>query len=162
MWCTDVDISAIQREIKLDDDVSAPVRKGEKLGTIKLTYNGEEITTLNLVAVSDVKRSTVKYFSHALINYPNSMFMKLSIIVASVITVLYLLICIWSYSNFLNNSKPQEPVHIITRVEKGAGRTTKKKKNTKKDVYKTPEDKRYNAKPIKPVNIKYDDKDFKH
>lgn len=162
MWCTDVDTSAIQREINLYDNVSAPVGKGEKLGTIKLTYNGEEITTLNLVAVSSVKRSPIKYFTHALINYPNSIFMKLSIIAASVITVLYLLICIWSYSNFLNNSKPQEPVHIITRVEKGAGKAPKKKKNPPKDVYKAPEDKRYNAKPIKPVDIKYDDKDFRH
>lgn len=162
IWCDDVDTSAIQREITLYDNVSAPVAEGEKLGTIKLTYNGEEITTLNLVAVSSVQRSAVKYMSHALINYPNSVFMKLSIILSMILTVLYVIICVMSYSSFVTNSKPMEPVHVVTRVEKGAGRKPRKKTAVRKDVYKTPEEKKYSAKPIKPIDIKYDDKNFRH
>lgn len=35
LWCTDVDISAIQKTITLQENVHAPVEKGQQLGTLE-------------------------------------------------------------------------------------------------------------------------------
>ena len=47
---------AINRNIVLSDTVSAPITKGQKLGEISYTIDGEEISKINIVAKEDVKK----------------------------------------------------------------------------------------------------------
>lgn len=53
----DVDPSSVIKTLHLDKSVSAPVKKGQVLGTATLSYAGEELTTINLVAAESVERS---------------------------------------------------------------------------------------------------------
>ncbi|MBR3152341.1 MAG: D-alanyl-D-alanine carboxypeptidase [Clostridia bacterium] len=53
----DVDITNLKGEIDLNDDLKAPIKKGDKVGTI--TYEIEGLTyTADLIANSDVKKKT--------------------------------------------------------------------------------------------------------
>ena len=51
-----IDFSKLEAKIKLNDEIIAPISKGEKLGTITYEINGKEYTS-DLVANSDVKQS---------------------------------------------------------------------------------------------------------
>jgi D-alanyl-D-alanine carboxypeptidase (penicillin-binding protein 5/6) len=61
----DFDVSKLTREITLTypDGIEAPVKKGQALGTVKLSYNGREYGTLSLVAANDVARSETLYLA---------------------------------------------------------------------------------------------------
>ena len=64
----------------------APVKKGDKLGTMELKFSGEVIAEVPLVAVADVDRSFTKFNAYALENFPNSPWFTVGI-VAGVSTV---------------------------------------------------------------------------
>ncbi|MFI3249782.1 MAG: D-alanyl-D-alanine carboxypeptidase family protein [Eubacteriales bacterium] len=57
-----MDLDEISSDIHLfNTEVDAPVFKGDKMGTITLSYEGEVYGTLDLVAVNDVERSELLY-----------------------------------------------------------------------------------------------------
>ncbi len=49
----------IQKEIMLDEDVTAPVRAGDKLGTVRVTRGGEVIDEIDLTAAADVNKKSI-------------------------------------------------------------------------------------------------------
>ena len=49
-------VGKIQHQIRLPDCVSAPVKKGDKVGEVLFTLDGKEIGKAEIVAASDVKR----------------------------------------------------------------------------------------------------------
>ena len=94
LWCKDVDVSAVQKVIHLDQNVMAPVKKGDKLGTMELKFSGEVIAEVPLVAVSDVDRSFTKFNAYALENFPNSPWFTVGIVAGAVLSALYIALCI--------------------------------------------------------------------
>lgn len=46
----------LEQNITLDDSITAPVNKGDKLGTISYSINGEIVGSSNIVAANDVKK----------------------------------------------------------------------------------------------------------
>lgn len=56
------DINSIAKKIEMEKTVKAPVRKGDVIGEIIYTLDGEEIGTSNLVAGEDVKKA--KFFDY--------------------------------------------------------------------------------------------------
>lgn len=57
IWNTRIPISSIHEIINVEENVIAPVRKGDKLGTLELQYGGETLVVVDLVATTDVQRS---------------------------------------------------------------------------------------------------------
>lgn len=57
----DVDTSAILHVAELPESVTAPVKKGDVIGTLSLRLNDEEIGKVNLIAGEDVERSVVLF-----------------------------------------------------------------------------------------------------
>ncbi len=58
----DMDLDDIEMEIiRYADSVEAPVKKGQELGVMKLSYQGEVYGMLDLVAVNSVERSELLY-----------------------------------------------------------------------------------------------------
>lgn len=58
----DMDLEAIEPTISLfQDTVEAPVKEGQVMGTMTLTYDGEVFGTLDLVATTSVDRSELLY-----------------------------------------------------------------------------------------------------
>jgi D-alanyl-D-alanine carboxypeptidase (penicillin-binding protein 5/6) len=49
----------IEEIINIDSNISAPIYKGQKLGEITYTLNGNIISTVNLVAENDVKKLSI-------------------------------------------------------------------------------------------------------
>jgi hypothetical protein len=161
LWCKDVDETVIQKNIKIYDAVHAPVSTGDKLGTIELTYNGSIIGTVDLISTSDVKRSFTKYTLYAVKNYPKSGFLTVSVLFAVGISLLYILLCIWSYAHVRTEVRPRDPIHVIPRVERGRKRRRPSKRKYK-DPYSKREVRNYSGRPVKMTDIRYDNEDFKH
>ncbi len=59
----DLDLSQFTQTVTLDaQSVEAPVREGQVLGKLTLSYNGREYGSLDLVALNDVERSDLLFY----------------------------------------------------------------------------------------------------
>ncbi|MBO6140731.1 MAG: D-alanyl-D-alanine carboxypeptidase [Ruminococcus sp.] len=56
-WPDNIELSDIKQEITLKENVVAPVHEGDKLGKLALTYKGEKLAEVDLVATSNMTRS---------------------------------------------------------------------------------------------------------
>ncbi len=113
LWNSEVDVSAVQKVITLEEDVMAPVKAGQELGYMELKFSGETITTIPLVAVSNVDRSFSKYNLYALKNFTNSPWFHYGLIAACIFTALYILLCIYAAYRAKRNVTPEDPIHLI-------------------------------------------------
>ena len=113
LWCKDVDVSAVQKVIHLDQNVMAPVKKGDKLGTMELKFSGEVIAEVPLVAVADVDRSFTKFNAYALENFPNSPWFTVGIVAGAVLSALYIALCIYASYRAKKNVTPEDPIHLV-------------------------------------------------
>ena len=115
----DIDVSLINRDniIWYKKSLQAPVKKGELLGEVTLEYSGEALATVELIAVSNVERSTAKYNLYAAKMFPKSNWFKKAIIISCVLCGIYILICIYSFILFKNNSKPIKPKYAVPNIK---------------------------------------------
>lgn len=51
--------SQISQEVTISDNISAPIKKGEKIGEVTFSLNGNILSSVNLVASSDVPQITI-------------------------------------------------------------------------------------------------------
>lgn len=58
---TSVTGTAVMKKFDLPESVTAPVRKGDVVGTVTLAFAGDELGTVNLVASESVERSEILY-----------------------------------------------------------------------------------------------------
>lgn len=78
-----VDDSSLEYIYETDENVTAPVKKGDILGSVKIKYADSVIADVNLVAGEDVERSTILYAGHVIKNVVTS---PVFIIIAVVVT----------------------------------------------------------------------------
>lgn len=57
IWNKDIPLASIHEVVNLDKNVVAPVREGDKLGTLELQYAGETLAVIDLIATSGLERS---------------------------------------------------------------------------------------------------------
>lgn len=119
LWCKDVDISAVQKVPTYNENISAPIKKGDVLGNLELKFSGEVIASTPLVAVSDVDRSVVKHNISAFTSFftesgPGSTF-HVSLIFASLLSVAYILLCIYSLYAAKQKQKTADAIHIVPK-----------------------------------------------
>ena len=89
---TDYDPDKAVIEIELVDSVEAPVKKGTKLGTVSLSYDGVHYGTLDMVAADDVIRSETQYYIKVTTDYLSLWWVKALI---ALVVVLFLLLVLW-------------------------------------------------------------------
>lgn len=99
MWYSDIDTTSIQKNIKLAENVKAPVKKGEKLGEIELKLSDEQIAVIDLVASTDVERSFLKFNLSMTKNFFSSVWFLIAIIATIFLSLIYLGLCIWAYTD---------------------------------------------------------------
>lgn len=127
LWYDGIDLALVKPETHCPDSIKAPVSKGQNLGTVDLKYSGETLGTVNLVAVSDVKRSSSKYNLYAASAFIKSPWFKNAIIVSSVLSGIYILICIYAYVCYKNRQKPVKPIYTVPKApESDNSKKTKK------------------------------------
>ena len=51
--------SNIEQNVTINDNISAPIKKGDCLGKVTYTQNNEQLLEVNLLAESDVEKNTV-------------------------------------------------------------------------------------------------------
>ncbi|HHX57025.1 MAG TPA: D-alanyl-D-alanine carboxypeptidase, partial [Clostridiales bacterium] len=124
LWLNTISLTSIQKDIVLEKDVIAPVEKGQKLGTLNLKLSGESIDTIDLIAVNSVERSSTKFNIESAKQFKNSKWLKFGIITATILTLIYIIICIYAYKV----SMKRKPVRGIYTKKKSAGLNIRGKK----------------------------------
>ena len=131
LWYDEVDTSTISKEkiVWYKNELQAPVQKGEPLGKVTLEYSGEELGTVELVAVSDVERSVSKYNLYAAKMFRKSSWFNKAILISCLLCAIYIILCIYSYVVFKSKAKPMKPVYAVPKVDKKAPPQKKKPVN---------------------------------
>ena len=90
------DNGAVEKKVTLlYDDIVAPVKKGELMGTMEVVYQGETIATLSLVAARSIERSQVAYImDRAKSLVDTSWFIPLLILLGVLLVALFVLLAI--------------------------------------------------------------------
>lgn len=120
LWYDQIDLSLISRDniTWYQTKLQAPVKKGEPLGRVTLEYSGEKLADVELVAVSGVERSTSKYNFYIAKLFTKSSWFRKSFIVAGLISLLYIIVCIYSYILFRSRKKPVKPMYAVPKIDK--------------------------------------------
>lgn len=88
MLSKDIKDSDITITAQCQEEIDAPVTRGTVLGTATVSYKGEQLTKVNLVASENVEKSEFLYFKAVALNIITS---KMFIIIVSIIVVLFVL-----------------------------------------------------------------------
>ncbi len=133
LWYDEVDTSTISKDkiVWYKDKLQAPVSKDEPLGTVTLEYSGEELGTVELIAVNNVDRSKSKYNLYIAKMFTKSSWFGKALIVSGILCLLYIIICIYSYAVFKSKAKPMKPIYAVPKVDKTSA--NRKKKPVSKD-----------------------------
>ena len=87
----DVDLDKMEKEISLFQDVQAPIKANQLLGTMKLSYEGKVYGTIDLVAVEAVERSELLYQKEQFLNFVKE-YWKIMVAVVAAVVVLVLVL----------------------------------------------------------------------
>lgn len=98
----DVDITEnhIQPIFDVPDEVSAPIKKGQEIGRVRLMLAHEEIGSVPLVAATDIERDTLSYILFVMKNIVTSVWFIA--IVAGIIVVIAIYV---GYMIYINKNK---------------------------------------------------------
>ena len=118
LWYDDIDTSTISRDkiIWYKNSLQAPVAKGEPLGKVVLEYSGEELGSVEIVAVSNVERSVSKYNIYAAKMFKKSKWFSKALAISFLLCAIYILICIYAYASFKSKAKPMKPIYAVPKV----------------------------------------------
>ncbi len=95
LWSSDIDAGKLKATIDTtgftDEDkaVTAPISKGQKLGVYTLSYNGEEICTVDLIAQEDVTLSMTEYNKSKIKEFFHSVWFKAIIAAVAFMVLIY-------------------------------------------------------------------------
>ena len=128
LWYDGADINSIVQEIKLKDNVSAPVAEGQKLGTVTLKFSGQELTTIDLLATSSVELSQTKYYLALAKHFPKTAWLTRAILLSILVCAIYLALCMYSHMLYTQRAKTVEPVHLKPKVS-GVKKEAAKERN---------------------------------
>lgn len=92
IWLNSIDISKVERKITVEDDIIAPVYKGDTLGKLELIYEGETIGSVNLVATNDLERATVKAEAAVASKFFSSKQFRIALVIIIVVVLIYILV----------------------------------------------------------------------
>ena len=92
----------IEKEITVYDNVVAPVKKGDELGRVRISYQGEQIADIPLIATASVARSRMEELKAVAKSFPRSRSYKVVIALCIFGIVLYTVIYIlWIQNKYM-------------------------------------------------------------
>lgn len=80
-WPSYISTDEVKQEIEVSDNIIAPVYEGDELGKLTLTYEGETIAEIPLVATESVNRSKTAEKTYVAKAFPHSTEFKIAIAV---------------------------------------------------------------------------------
>jgi D-alanyl-D-alanine carboxypeptidase (penicillin-binding protein 5/6) len=87
-----VDMSAVETEIHVEDSYDAPIAKGEVLGTVTYSFDGIECATADLIALTEVDRSTILFALDQIAKFLSLTVVRVVIVVIIVVYLALVLI----------------------------------------------------------------------
>lgn len=90
----DLDVTTLEREIKTQEKIFAPVAEGDVLGTVTLSKDGVVYSTVDLVAGSEIERSTVLYYLHLIEQFFSNFWVRIACIILGILVIIYIIIMI--------------------------------------------------------------------
>lgn len=102
---SDVDVTSIDKNFDIPKSIDAPVKQGDKVGTVTLSYANQKLVTIDLTASESVDRSEFLSAIDGLKNFVTSIWFILAVIVIAVLFVTYLII-ITIYTKRKKNQRP--------------------------------------------------------
>ena len=102
---SDVDVTSIDKNFDIPKSIDAPVKQGDKVGTVTLSYANQKLATIDLTASESVDRSEFLSAIDGLKNFVTSIWFILAVIVIAVLFVTYLII-ITIYTKRKKNQRP--------------------------------------------------------
>lgn len=96
LWSDQIDVDKLKVTIDTsgytdsDGAITAPVEQGQKLGTYKLSLNGEDIVTVDLVAQESIALSHWEYNLDKAKQFFGSVWFKAAVIIAVVLVAVYI------------------------------------------------------------------------
>lgn len=87
-----MDDSKIERSFDLPEYLSAPLKKGDVVGTITLSYEGQTIGTVNLLVSEDIHRNWVLFGAQKFEEFSSTGYFKLLIVLIVIAVVVYLVL----------------------------------------------------------------------
>ncbi len=93
---SDYDESLLEKDVVIDnpEGIDAPVAEGDKLGSITVTYDGVELGSADLVAITDVARSETSYYKSQLTIFIQTYWWMLIIGLFGILILIYLILYI--------------------------------------------------------------------
>ena len=86
----DLDVKALELVEDIPEEVKAPVKAGDPIGTATYRYNGTDYGTVELVALNDISRSTVLFYADKLSTFFQSMVFKILLLAAAAFFILHI------------------------------------------------------------------------
>jgi len=91
---TDVETSSVQLVPTLPESIDAPVKKGDKVGSMKLVLAGEELGEVDLVANESVEMSKILYYYDQAMELMDSFWVKFAVLFVVLLVVAYIALMI--------------------------------------------------------------------
>lgn len=88
----DVSIESIDRIYDIPESVDAPIREGDKIGTVTLSYANQELATIDLLASESVDRSELITALEALKKIISTPWFILSMIIVVILVISYFIV----------------------------------------------------------------------
>ncbi len=79
--------SKIEKKVKLNDDICAPIKKGQFLGMASVYYDGEKCADVKLVSYSDIEKSNITYLKNKIKSIADSGYFKLFVAIILLIFI---------------------------------------------------------------------------
>lgn len=83
----DTDTDKIQAETTLNEEIKAPIRQGDVLGSIRYTLNGETLLESDLVALNEVKQDKILHFIHGILNFIFNPFVLIPVLLIAALLI---------------------------------------------------------------------------
>lgn len=101
----DVNISSIDKIYDIPESIEAPVKEGDKIGTVTLSYANQELVTIDLLASETVERSELLTAMDAFNNVVTSKWFIISIAAIIILFIAYIIIAT-IYNKRKKNQRP--------------------------------------------------------
>ena len=94
-----IESSSVVLQIETPDFVKAPIKSGDVIGKGTVLLLGEEVATIDLIAIEDIERSTLLHIADSLLNVMKSGWFALGAIAFVALLVIYIILAIL-YANY--------------------------------------------------------------
>ena len=95
IWCDTMDTNSVQKVGDWPTSIEAPVYVGTKLGKVTLKLSGDTLVEVDVVASNTVERSFWKYNLSEIPGFFTSKYVKSTIILAIVLSLVYIGLCVY-------------------------------------------------------------------